>query len=92
MKLLERSFEDVVIEPQRSSLILGFKRVKEAALRAGAVGCSISGSGPAVFAWVKKEDADTVADVMMKGFRDNGIAKIRSWISPMPARGARIVD
>jgi homoserine kinase len=92
LKLLARSFEDVVIEPQRSQLITGIKTVKEAALRTGALGCSISGSGPSVFAWVKKEYSDAVAAAMVAGFRDSGVAKVESWISPMPARGARIVD
>lgn len=91
MKLLARSFEDLVIEPQRSQLIRGFKDVKEAAMTAGAIGCSISGSGPSVFAWVKKETAASVSQAMVKAFRNVGIPQVDSWVSSMPARGAHIV-
>lgn len=48
--LIKRSLQDVLIEPQRSKLIPGFDAVKAAALEAGALGCSISGSGPSIFA------------------------------------------
>jgi len=48
--LIQRSLEDLVIEPQRKHLILHFDKIKETALRLGALGCSISGAGPAIFA------------------------------------------
>ncbi len=48
--LLKRSLEDIIIEPQRAALIPHFKEVKKAAIEAGALGCSISGAGPAIFA------------------------------------------
>ena len=51
LDMLRESFEDVVIEPQRAALIPGFAEVRRAALSAGALGCSISGAGPTVFAW-----------------------------------------
>lgn len=48
--LIGRSLRDDIIEPQRAGLITGFYDVKEAALAEGVLGCSISGSGPSVFA------------------------------------------
>jgi homoserine kinase len=48
--LIGRSLHDEIIEPVRSVLIPGFSRMKQAALDAGALGCSISGSGPSLFA------------------------------------------
>jgi homoserine kinase len=48
--LISRSLNDVVIEPQRSKLIPHFYKVKQAALDNGALGCSISGAGPSIFA------------------------------------------
>ncbi len=48
--LLSRSLQDDIVEPQRAGLIPGFYDVKEAALQAGALGCSISGAGPSIFA------------------------------------------
>lgn len=48
--LVGRCTEDVVAEPARAQFIPGFHEVREAALRAGASGCSLSGSGPSMFA------------------------------------------
>ena len=48
--LIGRSLHDVIVEPVRASLITGFYEAKTAALAAGALGCSISGSGPTIFA------------------------------------------
>ena len=48
--LIARSMHDGIVEPVRSLLIPMFDELKQAALDAGALGCSISGSGPSVFA------------------------------------------
>ncbi len=48
--LIGRSMLDVIIEPVRSILIPGFFKIKQAVIEAGALGCSISGSGPSMFA------------------------------------------
>ena len=50
IELIGRSLVDYLIEPQRAPLIPHFYAAKEAALEAGAMGCSISGSGPSIFA------------------------------------------
>jgi homoserine kinase len=72
--LIGRSLTDVVIEPVRSILIPGFHRVKEAALDAGALGCSISGSGPAVFALTRGLDtAQLAGHAMVAVYRSIGI-------------------
>ena len=49
-ELIKRSIDDVIIEPQRAKLIPHFYQIKEAALDLGALGFSISGAGPAMFA------------------------------------------
>ena len=49
-KLIKRSMNDVIIEPVRSSLIDGFDEIKSNALKLGAIGSGISGSGPTIFA------------------------------------------
>jgi len=48
--LIQRSLEDLIIEPQRAKLIPEFQKMKEAALSEGALGFSISGAGPSMFA------------------------------------------
>ena len=64
-ELVRRSLHDGYAEPRRSALIPRFAEVKEAALAGGALGCSISGSGPTVFALASASaDAFRCASVM----------------------------
>jgi homoserine kinase len=49
-ELVRRALDDRFAEPVRAPLIPNFHQVKKAALEAGALGCSISGSGPTIFA------------------------------------------
>ena len=87
--LLGRSLHDVVIEPQRSAAVTCFDSVKEAALRAGALGCSLSGSGPSMFALCEDREARNLASAMEQACRTLGI-ECQSWVSPMNADGARL--
>jgi homoserine kinase len=65
--LISRSLQDVIVEPVRSILIPGFGDIKHSAIEEGALGCSISGSGPSIFALSKSESiAKKVGDSMMK--------------------------
>lgn len=50
LALLGRALHDEIAEPARRALIPGFDQAKAAALGAGALGASISGSGPTIFA------------------------------------------
>ncbi len=66
-ELIGRSLQDVIVEPVRSILIPGFNEIKNSALSAGALGCSISGSGPSIFALCKsKAVAGKVGEAMEK--------------------------
>ena len=55
LELVGRSIEDRLVEPLRTSLIPGYPAVRDAARRAGALGCSISGSGPSLFAFADSD-------------------------------------
>lgn len=67
--LIQRGLKDVLIEPRRSPLIPGFAIVKQAALSHGALGASISGAGPSIFAWcVGKTIAENNAQKMQQAF------------------------
>lgn len=88
IELIGRSLQDLVIEPQRAKLIPYFKEVKEAALNAGALGCSISGAGPSIFTLnANSLIAERVGEAMEKVFND---AKIENqlYISPINQEGA----
>lgn len=66
-ELIKRSLNDVVAEPARAKLIPGFYEIKNRALENGALGCSISGSGPSIFAFSKSlDEAINIGNEMKK--------------------------
>ena len=67
--LVGRALDDRYAEPVRADLIPNFRDVKRAALDAGALGCSISGSGPTIFAITTDNDA-RVAEAMRAAMRE----------------------
>ena len=90
LSLLARTLKDVVIEPQRADSVACFEDVKEAALKSGALGGSLSGSGPSIFALTETPNAKRVASNMEIACRSLGI-QCQSWISPLDAPGARVI-
>jgi homoserine kinase len=91
-ELIKRSVEDVVMEPLRAKLIPGFVEVKAAALRAGALGCSISGSGPSVFSIAPSmRAARSISAAMVKTFRRAAGVQSDVFISRTNQDGARVV-
>lgn len=91
LDMIRASFEDVVIEPQRQALIPGFQDVRLAAMEAGALGCSISGAGPTLFAWALAKDAHRVLEVMRHAFT-TAATSIDEWLVDIEADGARVVE
>ncbi len=86
--LLQRSLHDIIIEPQRAQLIPGFQDVKASAIDAGALGASISGAGPSVFALCRGEaQAQTIAKKMSAAFTAHGIVN-NSYASAINMAGA----
>jgi homoserine kinase len=90
LDVIRASFEDVVIEKQRSQLIPGFDAVREGAMANGALGCTISGAGPTMFAWSLDADAPKVRDAMIKSFKAAGM-ETDSWIVPISSTGAHVI-
>ena len=68
--LVRRALDDLYAEPRRASMIPHFADVKRAALDAGAFGCSISGSGPTIFAICDTSTAKRCADAMRKAMAE----------------------
>ncbi|HSU15844.1 homoserine kinase [Longimicrobium sp.] len=92
LALIGRSLRDEVIEPHRAALIPGFAAVQAAAMDAGALGCSISGAGPSLFAWCDEdEDAERARIAMVAAFAAAGVAA-EGWTSPVDGPGARLED
>ncbi len=92
LSLIQRSLIDVIIEPQRAALIPAFASVKEQAMRCGALGCSLSGSGPSVFALADSKEAGAkIKEAMIKAFESAGV-QAQGWVSPISQEGARILS
>ena len=90
--LLGRSLKDVIVEPVRSLLIPGFDAVKAAALEAGALGCSISGSGPSVFALCSTlNTAKAAGAAMQESFKQAGL-DCNLYISRVNKRGPVVLE
>jgi homoserine kinase len=87
--LIRAGLEDILVEPQRAHLLPALGAVKAAALAAGALGCSFSGSGPSVFAWALEADADAVEDAMRWAFVEAGVAA-RAYRAPVASEGVRV--
>lgn len=88
--LLGRAIDDRIAEPARAPLLPGFVEAKRAALGAGALGASISGSGPSAFAFCDGDtDAERVADAMRASYSTSEIdAEVR--IAHIDTAGARV--
>ena len=89
--LLRDGLRDVLVEPRRAPLIPGFSAVKAAALEHGALGASISGGGPSVFAWFDaRAAAERAAPAMRQAFVDAGF-DARAYVTPVNAPAAEVV-
>ena len=89
--LIGSSIQDFVAEPNRSKLIKGFDEVKKAALKAGALGCSISGSGPSVFALSSdKEKCKSIAKAMQNAFSKFNVAS-EQYVSTINNQGVKTI-
>jgi len=87
--LLRAGLDDLLVEPQRTQLLPVLPAVKQAALAAGAFGCSFSGSGPSVFAWAPAPEASRVERAMAAAFGAAGL-DARAYRAPVDSAGARI--
>ena len=90
--LIGRSLTDHIVEPIRSILIPGFDAVKSEALRAGALGCGISGSGPSIFAFSQGEKiAHKVGQSMKEVYKNIGV-DYDVHISKINRQGIKILN
>jgi homoserine kinase len=90
LDLLRAGFEDLLVEPQREHLLPVLPQVKAAALRAGALGCSFSGSGPSVFAWALDKDARAVEAAMSASFATAQLAAM-AYRAPVASEGVKVI-
>ncbi|MEP6687175.1 MAG: homoserine kinase [Gemmatimonadales bacterium] len=90
-ELLGRAIDDRIAEPARAGLLPGFTEAKAAALAAGALGSSISGSGPTAFALARGRDSgERVAAAMTAAYLAAGIPS-EARVAPVDQVGARLI-
>mgnify|MGYP000232828837 CR=1 FL=1 len=90
--LLGRSMVDLFAEPHRATLIPGYNSVRQSAMDAGAIGCGISGSGPAVFALSDSlEKAEEIGTAMVNAFQNSGLNS-KGYCSPIHTKPPEILD
>ncbi len=90
---MSRSLEDTIAEPRRAPLVPGLAMIKRAACEAGALGCSLSGSGPSLFALcAAPEAAAAVAAAMTAAVRAHVGGDPRTYISPIATKGAHVIS
>jgi homoserine kinase len=90
--LLARCLRDPLVEAHRAPLVPGFRVAQAGALAAGALGCTLSGSGPSVFAVAEDEDAArTIAAALQQGFARAGLSG-QAWVCTLDLEGARILS
>jgi homoserine kinase len=91
--LISRALEDSIAEPRRASLVPGLTEIKRAAVDAGALGCSLSGSGPSLFALCRGTDvARRVADAMRRAVISHIGGEPQAYVSSIASQGARVVS
>jgi len=91
-ELVRAGLRDVLVEPRRAPLIVGFGAAKQAALAGAAMGASISGAGPSVFAWYEtRAAAEAAAPAVQDAFSRAGFDS-QAWVSPLACPAAHLLD
>ncbi|MBK7368828.1 MAG: homoserine kinase [Candidatus Eisenbacteria bacterium] len=71
---LRAALRDRIAEPHRLALVPGAADLRDAALAAGAWGCSFSGAGPAMLAIAAAPDVAAVSAAMARAWESHGVA------------------
>lgn len=90
--LIGKSLKDVVIEPHRSKLIPNFNSLRKISLESGALGCSISGSGPSLFSLCEGLENAKKVEANQRGFMTNTGIPFETHISKINTEGIKILS
>ena len=89
--LIGECLEDVVAEPYRSKVIPAYGVLKQAAKTAGALGTSISGSGPSIFSLCKGIDIAKEISSTQKKVLNSMDVSFEVYISKINTKGVSIL-
>jgi homoserine kinase len=87
---LRAGLDDVLHVPYRRALIRGYDAVCGAAVKAGAFGATLSGSGSTLVAVVPERQANVVADAMRTAWQELGVAA-EGFVNPSQVDGRSVV-
>jgi len=90
-RLIQRSLQDIIVEPHRSKLIPLFNDVKNAAINAGALGAAISGSGPSIFSLSKGLEIAKNVEVAIKNIYKKTNIEFDTFVSKINTEGVKII-
>ena len=82
---------DYIIEPVRSKLIPEYDNIKNAAISSGAIGCSISGSGPSIFALCVNEKNAKQVKIKMENILIKKSINFHSYVSQINTQGIEVL-
>ena len=91
INLIKRSMVDYIIEPVRSKLIPEYDNIKNAAISSGAIGCSISGSGPSIFALCENEKNAKEVKIKMENILVHKSINFHSYVSQINSQGIEVL-
>lgn len=89
--LIRRSLQDIIIEPYRKRLIPHFSQVKSEAIKSGALGCAISGSGPSIFALSQGVENAKKIELAMRKVYSNTQIDLETYVSKINSEGIKIL-
>lgn len=90
LELVGKSMKDIIIEPQRAQLIPHFYEIQKTAYEYQALGCSISGAGPSIFAlFPNSAAAEKGARAMQEVYHKNKVENT-AYVSLINNEGARL--
>lgn len=87
---IKKSLSDEIATPYRKALIPGFEAVQKLALTAGALGCNISGSGPAIFVFFQDHQQTEALQASIKEIYDKQQIDITFYESKINPKGVEI--
>lgn len=88
---IKQSMGDLIAEPNRAALIPAYSLAKNMALENGAIGCSISGSGPSIFAFTKEEaTAKKITEAWQALYEQQAIIS-KTYTSRINGEGCKIL-
>jgi len=91
-ELISRCLVDEIVEEYRAKLIPDYYLLKESAIKNGALGCGISGSGPSIFSMSKGKETALKVKIGFEEIFSNNKIKFKTFISKINNEGVKVIE